>query len=110
MLEIFKIYLILTNSKYSMKTILHYHFSKKMFNLEDDRFIEFENPPYIPESKTIIDIDYDSFFDSETADVICNALEADENLLPYKTSETWNDEGVFVVYEFMNIDKMIKKQ
>ena len=90
-----------------MKTLLSYVFSPSCFNIKEMLIIEFDNPPYIPESKQLINIDFHQFFDDETADEIVRNLEDDKNLLPYKTMEVWNKDGVHIGFEFMNINKAV---
>ena len=92
-----------------MKTLLTYVFSNTVFNIKKTETIEFENPPFIPETKELIDIDYHHFFDEEIADEIGRNLEDDKLLLPYKTNQVWNADGVHVLYEFMNPDKLVKR-
>ncbi|AYO58207.1 hypothetical protein CO230_08770 [Chryseobacterium sp. 6424] len=86
-----------------MKTTLLYSFHKDVFDLDETVYIEFENPPYIPESKEKIDIDFHSFFDEEIADQIVARLEANENIIPYRNMSTWSKTGVNIHYEYMDI-------
>ncbi|GEM_PF-4483092 len=85
-----------------MKTILLYIFPKQAFDIPEHASIEFENPPYIPESGQLIDIDYHSLLDRETADQIVARLESDKTIKPYKTAEMWGGDTVTITYEFMS--------
>lgn len=91
-----------------MKTKLTYIFHKDYFDLDNTVDIEFENPPFIPKSAELIDIDFHDFFEVEIADKICNALEQNKNLLPHKTNETWKKDQVSVMYEYMDVSKKLK--